>query len=106
MQPAADRLRTALAKTPVKPPRCPVMSNVTAAPHAAEAASGGTIEAAIRDRLVAQLTHPVRWAEDCTYLAGHIKGEFHELAPGKTLAGLMRRIDKTIKVETHDEPVV
>jgi [acyl-carrier-protein] S-malonyltransferase len=106
MQPAADRLAAALAKTPIKPPRCPVMSNVTALPHAPETAAGGTIEAAIRARLVAQLTHPVRWAEDCTYLSGHMKGEYHELAPGKTLAGLMRRIDKSIKVETHDEPSV
>lgn len=104
MQPAADRLSTALANTPIRTPRCPVMSNVTAAPHSPDAGVGGTIEAAIRARLVAQLTHPVRWAEDCSYLAGHIKGEYHELAPGKSLAGLMRRIDKSIKVEPHDEP--
>lgn len=104
MQPAADRLSAALARTPIRAPRCPVMSNVTAAPHSPDATSGGTIEAAIRAQLVAQLTHPVRWSEDCMYLTGHMQGEYHELAPGKTLAGLMRRIDKSIKVETHDEP--
>lgn len=111
MQPAADRLRTALVQTPVAPPRCPVLSNVTGKPHAADPGVGGTIEDAIRARLVAQLTSPVRWEQDCAYLAGHMKAEtasapveYHELAPGKTLAGLMRRIEKSIKVETHDEP--
>jgi hypothetical protein len=28
----------------------------------------------------------------------------HELAPGKVLSGLMRRIDRALKVESHDEP--
>ncbi len=108
MAPAADRLREALASTPLKAPRCPVVSNVTALPHAA--ADGVTMEASIRDRLVEQLTSPVRWAESCVYLGrtfgeGGEQGgaEFHELAPGKTLAGLMRRIDRSIKVTTHDD---
>lgn len=109
MQPAADRLGAALARTVVHPPQCPVMSNVTATPHAPGSSGGpsGTIDGSIRARLVAQLTSPVRWADGCTHLAsrfGDAGVEWHELAPGKTLAGLMRRIDKTIKVETHDEP--
>jgi|MGYP002780937612 [acyl-carrier-protein] S-malonyltransferase len=104
MQPAADRLRAALEKTPVRAPRCPVISNVTAQPHAPDAGS-------IRQRLVEQLTSPVRWAQSCAALgAAHALAgspsrgaEFHELAPGKTLAGLMRRIDKNVKVTTHDD---
>lgn len=102
MQPAADRLAAALAKTPIKAPRCPVASNVTGRAH--EAVSGRSIEDSIRQRLVEQLTQPVRWAENCQFLASTYKAEAHELAPGKTLAGLMRRIDKAVKVETHDEP--
>lgn len=105
MAPAAERLSAALAKTPIKPPRCPVISNVTAKPHAAES---GSIEDAIRRRLVDQLTSPVRWADSCVTLgslaSSHAGAEFHELAPGKTLAGLMRRIDKNLKVTSHDEP--
>ena len=58
----------------------------------------------IRRRLVEQLTAPVRWDECCRWLAGNAEGAFHELAPGKTLAGLMRRIERSVKVETHDEP--
>ncbi|RMH13462.1 MAG: ACP S-malonyltransferase [Planctomycetota bacterium] len=103
MQPAADRLKAALAQTPIREPRCQVMSNVTGESHQAE--HDGTIVESIRRRLVEQLTSPVRWADNCRWLSGRNPGAaYHELAPGKTLAGLMRRIDRNIKVETHDEP--
>lgn len=102
MQPAAERLAEALRKTPIKAPRCPVASNVTGTVHAAE--GGQAIEDSIRHRLVQQLTMPVRWAQNCAHVSKAYPAEAHELAPGKTLAGLMRRIDKAVKVETHDEP--
>jgi [acyl-carrier-protein] S-malonyltransferase len=98
MQPAADRLAEALANTPIATPRCPVMSNVTGQPHDADPDS-------IRRRLVEQLTHPVRWAANCEHLAAnHAAAAWHELAPGKSLSGMMRRIDKSIKITTHDTP--
>ncbi len=103
MAPAADRLRKALDKTAMNEPRTTVMSNVTGKPHAAE--SGTTITQSIRQRLVEQLTSPVRWADNCQWLVGqHAEADWDELAPGKTLAGLMRRIERTRKVTTHDEP--
>jgi len=115
MAPAAERLRTALAKATIVEPRAVVVSNVTAQPH--EAAPGSSIAATIRQRLVDQLTAPVRWSDSCLWLSQAIWGsgtlaagqpgggaEFHELAPGKTLMGLMRRIEKSIKVHTHDAP--
>jgi len=111
MQPAADRLGEALAKTEIHAPSCPVISNVTARPHEASngGGGGGTIEDGIRVRLVEQLTSPVRWGNSCSHLASKLssegrEGNWHELAPGSTLKGLMRRIDRAIKVETHDEP--
>jgi len=97
MQPAADRLEAALAKATIQAPRYPVVSNVTGKPHAEDAGS-------IRARLVEQLTRPVRWAASCEWLVGSVTGEWHEMAPGRTLAGLMRRIDRSVKVTTHDEP--
>jgi len=97
MQPAADALAEALANTVIALPRCPVASNVTGNPHASDAGS-------IRARLVEQLTSPVRWASCCEWLNESVEGERHELAPGRTLAGLMRRIDRSVKVFTHDEP--
>ncbi len=116
MAPAAERLSAALARTPIAPPRCRVYSNVTAVPHAGGggggepgASPGGTtIEQAIRARLIEQLTAPVRWAQSCSRLIADAPSgsTWHELSPGKTLAGLMRRIDKSVKVESHDEPAV
>jgi [acyl-carrier-protein] S-malonyltransferase len=104
MEPAAARLAAALANTPMRPPACPVASNVTGRAHETAPDSGRSIVDVIRLRLVEQLTMPVRWDEGCRWLAANVRGTWHELAPGKTLTGLMRRIDKTIKVETHDEP--
>lgn len=104
MAPAADRLAQALARTAIRDPRCPVVSNVTAKAH--EAAPGRTMADSIRQRLVDQLTNPVRWEQGCRYLLSTAGAgvQVHELAPGVTLAGLMRRIDKPTKVTTHDQP--
>jgi [acyl-carrier-protein] S-malonyltransferase len=109
MAPAAERLAAALATTTIKTARCPVLSNVSGVPHAANDFAAG-----VRKALVEQLTHPVRWSQNCSWLASHVlnpgaqagnpAAEAHELAPGKTLAGLMRRIDKNVKVTPHDEP--
>jgi [acyl-carrier-protein] S-malonyltransferase len=102
MAPAAERLGSALEQTPIKDPRAVVVSNVTGRPHGAE--GGRTMADSIRGLLVKQLTSPVRWAESCAWMVANAKGEFHELAPGATLAGLMRRIDKATKVLSHDQP--
>ncbi len=99
MQPAADRLAAALAKTTIDAARCPVACNATGAAYVA----GNDFAGSVRRSLVDQLTSPVRWSQNAQWLASNCTGEFHELAPGKTLAGLMRRIDKNIKVSTHEE---
>ena len=105
MAPAAARLATALAQTPIQSPRCPVLSNVTALPHDVGPGNADMI----RRSVVEQLTSPVRWAQGCGWLtqsllAGNPGAELHELAPGKSLAGLMRRIDKSARVSGHDSP--
>lgn len=107
MAPAAERLAKALESVPMQAPRCTVVSNVTALPHEADPAS-------IKRRLIEQLMAPVRWDQSCSWLIANVRDAsgasggatpaLHELAPGKVLAGLMRRIDKAAKVETHDEP--
>tara|TARA_R110002072_G_scaffold150953_1_gene299702 strand:+ start:47740 stop:48696 length:957 start_codon:yes stop_codon:yes gene_type:complete len=99
MQPAADQLAEALAATLINTPSCTVMSNVTAQPHEEQPDS-------IRLRLVDQLTSPVRWSACCEHLIeANPEAQFHELAPGKTLGGMMRRIHKGTKVQNHIEPV-
>ena len=97
MAPAAERLSAALSTASINIPACPVLSNVTGKPHDAQVVS-------IRARLVDQLTRPVLWIDCCQWLAANARGEFHETAPGRVLSGLMRRIDRNVKVTSHDEP--
>ena len=95
---AADGMAQALAEADLRSPRIPVWSNVSAKPHEA-----GNTEL-LRQRLVEQIVQPVRWAESCRGLSADDTMEFHELAPGSVLRGLMRRIDRNIKVSSHDQP--
>jgi [acyl-carrier-protein] S-malonyltransferase len=85
LKPAAAVLEKALAEVIVSPPRIAVINNVdVAAPSDA---------AAIRDALVRQAWHPVRWVE--TIRAFKEQGVTHviECGPGKVLTGLVKRID-------------
>ena len=98
MQPAADAMADHLAAVDFKPPAIKVWSNVTAQPH------DSADPEQIKSRLVQQITEPVRWAQSCAAMIGEGVDQFDELAPGKVLKGLMRRVDRGAKVETHDEP--
>lgn len=100
MQPAAEALGEALAGVAIEPPRVPVWSNVTARPHADDTGS-------IRARLTEQLTSPVRWAQSFAAIVDAFpETEAHELAPGKTLAGMAKRIARGAKVISHDGPEI
>jgi len=96
MLPAAERMAEALAAVEFATPRCLVMSNVTGEPH-------GSDTAQIKQLLVEQITSPVRWSQNCLWLAANVSGSYIEPAPGKVLAGLMRRIDRAIKVSNYAE---
>jgi malonyl CoA-acyl carrier protein transacylase len=64
--------------------RIPVVSNVSARPHA---------DGEIADLLVRQLVEPVRWTDSMRYLLDQPEPEFHEIGPGHVLAGLIRQVD-------------
>jgi [acyl-carrier-protein] S-malonyltransferase len=98
MQPAAERMAEVLAATDLADPGVPVWSNVTATPH-----DTGNPEL-LRRRLVEQIVSPVRWSESCGSMVASSYTAFHELAPGTVLRGLMRRIDRSVKVQNHDQP--
>lgn len=74
-----------------------VVSNVTARPHKMDTNS-------VKQRLVEQLTSPVRWSDSMQWLIENVNGRFTELAPGKVLSGLMRRIDRKVTVENFAQP--
>ncbi|WP_276352541.1 ACP S-malonyltransferase [Cohnella caldifontis] len=90
MQPAADRLSGELAKAEFRDAEVPVVANVHAQPV--------TDGAAIRELLVKQVVSPVLWEETVRYLVGQSVDTFVEIGSGTVLAGLIRKIDKTVQV--------
>ena len=90
MAPAAEAFAKVLAEVDFAEPALPVISNVDAKPYA------GAHE--IADRLLTQLTQPVRWQQSMEYLLAQGLGRPYEVGPGRVLAGLMRRIDRKTRV--------
>lgn len=88
MRPAADRLKQELATVTINTPNIAVIHNasVTSSSESAE----------IRDLLTQQLFSPVRWVETVEQLAANGVTSLIECGPGKVLAGLTKRIDKTL----------
>jgi [acyl-carrier-protein] S-malonyltransferase len=87
MASAQPKLQAELTSIRLVSPAVPVISNVTAQPHATPAA--------IAARLVEQVTSPVRWEESMRCLLAQGFTRFIELGPGTALSGFMKRIDKS-----------
>jgi [acyl-carrier-protein] S-malonyltransferase len=87
MASAKPKLAAELARITIAAPRVPVVSNVTALPHASAETIAGT--------LVEQVTSSVRWEESIRWLLAQGFTRFIELGPGTALTGFLRRIDKT-----------
>ena len=96
MRPAADTMGQALAETTIARPGLPVVANVTARPE--------SDPAAIRQRLVEQVTAPVRWRESMQHLRGQGVETLVELGAGKVLSGLARRIDREFQAVSIGGP--
>ena len=86
---AADDLRQVLTSVDVRQPEVPVISNVTGRPY------GSPDE--IKELLVTQLTHPVRWRESVEFLWSQGARDFVDFGPGKVVAGLASRITRNLK---------
>jgi len=88
MEPAAEQLAEQLAGMAIQAPSIPVIHNVDALPH--------DDAADIRAALAAQLHHPVRWVECVRAMHAQGVNTLVEVGPGKVLAGLAKRIEKSI----------
>jgi [acyl-carrier-protein] S-malonyltransferase len=88
MEPAALRLKEMLQAIEIRSPAIPVINNVDVAVN--------DDPEAIKDALVRQLYRPVRWVEIIRNMASKGIDTLVECGPGKVLAGLNRRIDKTM----------
>ncbi|MFT3756815.1 MAG: ACP S-malonyltransferase [Pseudoxanthomonas sp.] len=96
MREAANRLAAAMAGLQWNTPQLPVVQNVDAQVH-------HSIDA-IRDALVRQLYLPVRWTECVQVLAAGGATRIAECGPGKVLAGLIKRIDKSLDARSLATP--
>jgi [acyl-carrier-protein] S-malonyltransferase len=96
MQPAADKMREALAAVTIRPLAVPVVANVTAA----ETAEPETI----RRLLVEQVTSRVRWRESVLAFKGYGVSTTIEAGGNKVLTGMVKRIDKDLQTITLDTP--
>jgi [acyl-carrier-protein] S-malonyltransferase len=90
MRPAEDRLAPLLRGLEVQEPRIPVVANVDAQ---VKRSAADAIEALIR-----QVSSPVRWEDVVGRLIGEGVRTFVELGPGTVLAGLIKKIDRSVTV--------
>ncbi|MGI9228697.1 MAG: ACP S-malonyltransferase [Gammaproteobacteria bacterium] len=88
MQTAADTFAADLQAVEFAAPQIPVVQNVDAQHH--------TDPASIRTILLQQLYRPVCWRQSITGMRAAGVDRIVECGPGKVLAGLIKRIDKTI----------
>lgn len=95
MKPAADSLADFVAQTQFRPPKIPLVANVTAAPM--------TEVDEIKHELIKQLISPVRWAESVRYMIAQGVTTFVEIGPGNVLAGLIKRISKEVQVVSVED---
>jgi len=94
MQSGADKMKAELQAATFAAPTTPVYSNVTAALH--------TEASKIKELLVAQIVSPVKWEQTMKTLIakGGDGARFVELAPNRHLAGLAKRINRRLPIES------
>ena len=92
MQVAADRMAAELDRAAWLPLNKTVYANVTAQPH-----RGG---AEMKKLLIDQIVSPVRWEQTMQILVAAGEARYAELAPGRVLTGLLKKINRRLAVES------
>ncbi|MFT4520201.1 MAG: [acyl-carrier-protein] S-malonyltransferase [Halioglobus sp.] len=96
MKPAGDQLAEVLAKVEISAPKIPVVHNV----HAALESDPEQI----RKLLVEQIYSPVMWTSCIQTMISAGAQHVVECGPGRVLSGLNRRIDKSLKSYSLEQP--
>lgn len=90
MQPAQERLAAAIEQTKFRKATIPVYQNITT--------TAVSDPDEIKKNLIAQLTGPVKWTQSVQHMIKDGATNFVEVGPGKTLQGLIKKIDSTVDV--------
>ena len=93
---AGEKLRTELDAVKIHTPAAPYLSNVTAEPV--------TDSEGIRELLVKQVSHPVRFRESVERMLADGVDTFIEIGPGRTLSGFVRKINRDVTVYHIEKP--
>ncbi|MCL2766238.1 MAG: ACP S-malonyltransferase [Peptococcaceae bacterium] len=96
MRPAGARLGADLESINLADPTIPVIANVTA-----DYANSG---AEIKELLIKQVYSPVRWEETVVRLIESGVDTVVEIGPGKVLSGLVKKINRKIKITNIEVP--
>lgn len=92
MQPAQDKLAAAIENTKFSKAVMPVYQNITTT------AINDADE--IKKNLIAQLTGPVKWTQSVQNMVKDGASTFIEVGPGKTLQGLIKKINSEVAVSS------
>ena len=91
MRSASNKMESKIKDTDFKTPSPSIISNVTAK----EENDTNTIKSLLID----QITSRVRWRESISYMINEKVTNFVEIGPGKVLSGLVKKIDKEVKIK-------
>ncbi|MEY2963164.1 MAG: Malonyl CoA-acyl carrier protein transacylase [Bacteroidota bacterium] len=90
MEPARAELAAAIEATKIEMPICPVYQN--------SVAKAVQNPSEIKKNLIDQLTAPVRWTQSVQEMMADGATNYIECGPGKTLQGLIKKIDRANEV--------
>lgn len=90
MQPAQEKLAAAIENTKFRKPMIPVYQNITT--------TAVSDPEEIKKNLIRQLTGPVKWTQSVQNMIKDGATHFVEVGPGKTLQGLIKKINSEVTV--------
>ena len=90
MSKATNEMKHKILETKFYDPSVSIISNVTATPHKESNE--------IKKLLIDQIEKPVRWRESVINMIDFGVNKFIEIGPGKVLSGLIKRIDRNVKL--------
>ncbi len=90
MQPAVDGMSEVVATLSFHQPAIPIIANTTAQPL--------TAAEQVKAELIRQLCNCIQWQRSVEYMVDNGVSTFIEIGPGKVLAGLIKRINRGVKL--------
>ena len=92
MKDAQDELSEAINNINFQNPTCPIYQNVNGKPESEIRK--------IKINLINQLTSPVKWTQSVKNMLNDGANSFTEFGPGKVLCGLIKKVDREVKVQS------